>query len=269
MSEDQSAENQRALVEESLPDEVESPAVPEEESVEGTEASEVEGLESDSEVLDERESLVPEINALLFSSSKPLSLKKLSKCTKADEEQVSNALDEIFLMFSAEVHGFSLAEVSGRYQFRTPPELSETLKRLHPPKLRRISQAAAETLSVIAYKQPVQKGEIESIRGVDALPTIKTLLDAKLVRIVGSEDVAGTPALYGTTDLFLERFGLSDLSDLPSIADLEAIELEPGEVMEAPESGPDSDDQNASSEGVSAEALDSVEPEVEVALHSS
>jgi len=178
------------------------------------------------------QSLVPALNALLFSSAKPLSVNKLCKCLAVPREVVAKALDEVFQMFSGELHGFSLAEINGRYQFRTSPEHSEELRRLHPPKMRRISQAAAETLSVIAYKQPVHKGEIESIRGVDALPTIKTLLDAKLIRIVGKEDVPGTPVLYGTSDKFLERFGLNDLSELPSIADLEEIELEPGEIEE-------------------------------------
>lgn len=209
---------------------------------------------SEEEELPSPETLVPALNALLFSSAKPLSVNKLSKCLAVPREVVAKALDEVFQMFSGEVHGFSLAEINGRYQFRTSPEHSEELRRLHPPKMRRISQAAAETLSVIAYKQPVHKGEIESIRGVDALPTIKTLLDAKLIRIVGKEDVPGTPVLYGTSDKFLERFGLSDLSELPSIADLEEIELEPGEIEEIPAGALLSKDLDVAPEGMEADS---------------
>ena len=94
---------------------------------------------------------------------------------------------------------------------------------------KRLSKAAAETLAIVAYRQPVQKAEIEAIRGVDAIQTVKTLLDAKLIRIVGRDTTPGTPALYGTTDVFLEKFGLADLSELPSVRELKELESEPDE----------------------------------------
>ena len=197
------------------------------------EDSELEESEQESEEstsTSTRFSIQAKVSALLFSSSRPLSLKKLAECLEIRADKIERALEGLKELYSEEIHGFTLEEVSGSWQFRTASGLSHVVRRLHPPKSRRISRAAAETLAVIAYKQPVQRAEIDAIRGVDALPTIKTLLDAKLVRIVGKEDVAGTPALYGTTDLFLEKFGMNDLSELPSLRELEEIESDPGEV---------------------------------------
>jgi len=199
----------------------------------GSDGSEENSAQENSEEITEstkRFSLSSKISALLFSSSRPLSVKKLSDCLEIRIDKVEAALDGLKNLYSDDVHGFTLEEVNGKWQFRSAAGLGHVLRRLHPPKARRISRAAAETLAVIAYKQPVQRAEIESIRGVDALPTVKTLLDAKLIRIIGKEDVAGTPALYGTTDLFLEKFCLSDLSELPTLRELEEIESDPGEA---------------------------------------
>lgn len=176
-------------------------------------------------------SLQAKISALLFVSPKPIGLQKISDCLEVrDIEDIREALNGLKELYLEDIHGFSLHEINGRYQFRTATSMSDFLRKLHPQKLRKISRAAAETLAIIAYKQPVQRAEIESIRGVDPLPTLKTLIEAKLVKIVGKEDVAGTPDLYGTTDMFLEKFGMNDLSDLPSIKELEELEVEPGEL---------------------------------------
>jgi segregation and condensation protein B len=96
---------------------------------------------------------------------------------------------------------------------------------------RKLSQAALETLAVVAYQQPVVKSEIDKIRGVDVAPTIKTLLERKLVKIIGYQASVGQPALYGTTEEFLQVFGLPALSALPSIQDLKALVREPGEAQ--------------------------------------
>jgi segregation and condensation protein B len=175
------------------------------------------------------------IGALLFSSAKPLSVDTLRRASGLPEVIVEQALEELEEYYRDDEHGFSLKGVNGGYQFRTAPGSSFALRRVYPPKVKRLSRAAAETLAVIAYKQPVQRAEIEAIRGVDALPTLKTLLDHKLVRVVGHEDAAGQPALYATTSFFLERFGLSDLSDLPTIRELGELAAEEGEVEETEE----------------------------------
>ncbi len=169
------------------------------------------------------------VSSLLFVSPKPLSRDLLVQLSALPEEVVDQALAEIQALFQEEVHGFSLIAVTGGYQFRSAPAASEALRQLMRRRTRRLSRAAAETLAVIAYKQPVQRSEIESIRGVDALPTLRTLLDARLVRVVGHHDGPGQPALYGTTEYFLERFGLSDLSHLPGLRELEAVMNDPGE----------------------------------------
>jgi segregation and condensation protein B len=106
---------------------------------------------------------------------------------------------------------------------------------------RRLSQAALETLSVIAYQQPVVKSEIDKIRGVDVAPTIKTLLERNLVKIIGYQASVGQPALYGTTEDFLKVFGLSSLAALPAMRDLKALAKEPGEALES-EASAENDD---------------------------
>lgn len=169
------------------------------------------------------------ISALLFVSPKPLTVETIAEATDSDIVTVEEILEDVLSLFKDDVHGFSLHEVAGGWQLRTSTLAADAVKRLIPPRGKKLSRAAAETLAVIAYKQPVERAEIESIRGVDALPTLKTLLDGKLIRVVGRAETAGTPALYGTTMTFLEKFGLKDLSDLPSGHELEELLAEPGE----------------------------------------
>ena len=175
------------------------------------------------------------ISSLLFVAVKPLSVEQLAEASGARAERVEKALEEICDYFVDEIHGFSLKNAAGKWQLRTTCAASTYIHRLIPKTARKLSKAAAETLAVIAYKQPVQRAEIEAIRGVDALPTLKTLIDAKLIRIVGREQTAGQPALYGTTNTFLEKFGLSDLSQLPSAKELSQFLDEPGDVVEGVE----------------------------------
>ncbi|MBP9838317.1 MAG: SMC-Scp complex subunit ScpB [Proteobacteria bacterium] len=195
---------------------------------------EIENLSSEEELLPDNTlpelTLVAKISAILFVYSKPLTVNALSDLTDSSVEEIEIALDELSKLYADEIHGFSLVEVAGAYQLRTTPAAKSVVTRLIPPKARRLSKAAAETLAIIAYKQPLQKSEIESIRGVDAMPTLRTLLESKLIRIVGREDSAGQPALYGTTDIFLEKFGLKDLSELPTIREVIELNQEPGEV---------------------------------------
>lgn len=222
--------------------------------VEGQESSEVEvepvaelGADTDfgddSQELEiaagKRLALTTRISSLLFVATKPLTVEQLSQSCGARAERVEKALEDVASLFDEQVHGFSLKQAAGCWQFRTIPAAATYIHRLIPKTARRLSRAAAETLAVIAYKQPVQRAEIEAIRGVDALPTLKTLIDAKLIRIVGREQSAGHPALYGTTKTFLEKFGLSDLSELPSSKELSQFFEEPGDVVEGVEEGED------------------------------
>ncbi len=173
--------------------------------------------------------LAKEVSAILFVSTKPVPLEKLTELFKNNsEDEISSALSEVKTKIDEMDLGFELLTIGDSYQLRSRPELASTIQKLITPKMKRLSKAAAETLAVVAYKQPVSKAEIEAIRGVDALPTIKTLLDAKLIRVIGREDTPGSPALYGTTPYFLEKFGLTDLSHLPTVREITELDSEVG-----------------------------------------
>jgi segregation and condensation protein B len=179
--------------------------------------------------------LIVKLSALLFVAVKPVTVEWLSEVSRHEVGEIEEALIELSRIYTYQENGFALAEVAGGYQFRTAPQLASILRRVVPVKVKRLSRAAAETLAVVAYKQPVERAEIESIRGVDALPTLKTLLDAKLIRVIGKQDTPGQPVLYGTTTTFLERFGLRDLASLPSLHEFEQLLEEPGEGSESGE----------------------------------
>jgi segregation and condensation protein B len=187
-------------------------------------------LKEVSEKQEEEElSLEAKLGSLLFVSTKPLNIETLAKASGGSLEDVESALENLSKKFEDQSVGFALQHVGGSWQFRSASAARKTINKLIPPKARRLSRAAAETLAVVAYRQPVQRAEIEAIRGVDALQTLKTLLDAKLVRIVGRDNSPGQPALYGTTEYFLQKFGLGDLSELPTIKELEELAEEPEE----------------------------------------
>ena len=175
--------------------------------------------------------LAKEISALLFVSTKPMPLEKLTEIfNNNSEDEIRLAISTVKDKIDASDLGFELLTIGDSFQLRSRPDLASTIQKLITPKMKRLSKAAAETLAVVAYKQPVSKAEIEAIRGVDALPTIKTLLDAKLIRVIGREDTPGSPALYGTTPYFLEKFGLTDLSHLPTVREITELEGEPSEA---------------------------------------
>ncbi|MFN8389198.1 MAG: SMC-Scp complex subunit ScpB [Bdellovibrionota bacterium] len=180
--------------------------------------------------------LSAQLGSLLFVSPKPLTVETLAELTREQPEAVEIELERLKESFTEELHGFVLQEIAGAWQLRTVPGAARVVQRLIPPRARRLSRAAAETLAVIAYKQPVQRAEIEAIRGVDALPTLRTLIDARLIRIVGRESSPGQPALYGTTNVFLEKFGLRDLSELPTVREILELAKEPGEAVNEEES---------------------------------
>ena len=173
--------------------------------------------------------LKAKVSSLLFVSNKPLSTEKIASVCNSSADEIVETIEDLKNDLEIERYGFSLFQIGDSWQYRTAPDLKKTINKLIPARSKRLSKAAAETLAIVAYRQPVQKAEIEAIRGVDAIQTVKTLLDAKLVRIVGRDTTPGTPALYGTTDVFLEKFGLSDLSELPSVRELKELESEPAE----------------------------------------
>ena len=161
------------------------------------------------------------IEALIFASPEPLTPKALFKLLDAEpQEDVEPALAALKQDYERP-GGLQLVEIAGGYQIVTRPDLHEWVRRLfHERKTQKLSVQALETLAVIAYRQPVTAAEITEIRGVNTSGVLNTLLERKLVKIVGRKQVVGRPFLYATTREFLMRFGLNDLSDLPKVEDM-------------------------------------------------
>lgn len=165
----------------------------------------------------------PLVEALLFGADGPLRIDRICEVLEIDRSRVAGAIKELAEDYDSASRGFFLQEVGGGYQLRTRPEYSDYLRRLGRSRPFKFSRPALETLAIIAYRQPVTRTEIEYLRGVDSGSVLKTLLDKHLVRILGKKDVPGKPAIYGTTREFLELFGLSDLSSLPTLKEFSEL----------------------------------------------
>jgi segregation and condensation protein B len=204
--------------------------------------------------------LVRSIEAVLFVASEALSIKTLAKLTGAEEAEVSLALARIDADYAE--RGIVLREIAGGYRFASAPAARSAVEAyLMPPKTN-LSPAALETLAIVAYMQPVTKGDIEGIRGVSADSVLSTLVDRRFLAEAGRKDVAGRPILYRTTPEFLEAFGLRSLEELPPI-DIDAtapIELALPIATRAVQSGAEAnrDDRPASvpADGAEEDAAD-------------
>jgi segregation and condensation protein B len=164
------------------------------------------------------------VEALIFASPEPVTLKALAKLLDTEpREDIAAAIEQIKQDYEGP-GGLQIVEVAGGYQIVTRPELHEWVRRLfHERTTQKLSVAALETLAVIAYKQPVTAPEVAEIRGVTNTGVVGTLVERRLVKVVGRKQVVGRPFLYGTTREFLERFGLNDLSDLPKVEDMSSM----------------------------------------------
>ena len=169
------------------------------------------------------------VEAALLASPEPLSLQRLLRLFGPDElpegnprQAVKSALAEI--EFNLEDHGYQLRQVASGYRFQVRQDLSPWIGRLWEEKPPRYSRALLETLALIAYRQPVTRGDIEHVRGVGVSPNImRTLLERGWIRAVGHREVPGRPALYGTTNAFLDYFDLANLEELPPLAEIRAL----------------------------------------------
>ena len=163
-----------------------------------------------------------EVAALLFATAEPLSGARLSGLlSDAPRARIDRALDALRERLAASGLPYELREVAGGWQLFTSPDLSETVASLARVRRdERVSPAALETLAVLAYRQPVTKAEIEAIRGVQAGPILRALVDRGLVRVAGRSKDPGNALLYGTTRQFLDVFGLASLDDLPRDGEL-------------------------------------------------
>jgi segregation and condensation protein B len=168
------------------------------------------------------EEIAREVTALLFASPEPLTVARLAEALGGVEKtRVDGALEEVGRRVEKARLPMEVRAVQGGYTLRTTPDVAETLTRLVKGKsVDRVSPAALETLAVIAYRQPVTKAEVEAIRGVQAGPVLRSLVDRGLVKVVGRSEDPGRALQYGTTPEFLDRFGLVSLEELPRDAEL-------------------------------------------------
>jgi|GEM_PF-508130 len=165
------------------------------------------------------------IEALIFASSKPISAAEIRKVAKSlTPGQIKDYATQIQQDYEATQRPFDLVEVAGGYEIATKKEFAPWIFKIElQKKAKQASHSALETLAILAYKQPLTRAEIEELRGVDTSGVIATLMEKDFVKIVGKKEVPGRPFLYGTTDKFLEHFGLNDLTDLPNIDEIREL----------------------------------------------
>lgn len=167
------------------------------------------------------------VEAVLFLESEPLELQGLCKIVKMPAETVKKAVESIRTHYAESCHGLELVEVGGGYSLAPKGDYWEILKERYGRKnTNRLSRAALETLSIIAYSQPITRAEIENIRGVAADGMIRILSEKELIKPVGKKEAPGRPVQYGTTREFLKVFRLNSIADLPSLSDMEKDRFE-------------------------------------------
>ena len=165
------------------------------------------------------------LEALIFASPQPITPREVGKVlASVERERWQAALDELRAEYARDGRGLQLVDVAGGWQITTRPEYNDWVRELLDPRApTRLSIQALETLAVIAYKQPVTLPEVIELRGVKSGGVLKTLLEKRLIRIMGRKEVVGRPMLYGTTKQFLLHFGLKDLDELPKIEEFAEV----------------------------------------------
>ena len=181
--------------------------------------------------------LIPHIEALIFASDKPLTAMEITELLnnafgfmddKLTLDQIQTGIDGTVSKYSSEFYPFEVRESGGGWQFLSKKAFHKTIAQLNGEKfLKRLSVAALETLAIVAYKQPITKGEIESIRGVNSDYSIQKLLEKELIIIIGrSEDMPGKPLIYSTSKTFMDYFGINQTADLPRLREVLGESLE-------------------------------------------
>jgi segregation and condensation protein B len=164
------------------------------------------------------------VEALIVAAGEPVSAARLAEIVPALEaSDVAGLVAEITRDYEAAGRALEIWEVAGGYQLRTHASVAPYLRLLHRERALRLTRAALETMAIVAYRQPVTRSEIEHVRGVEAGPVLKSLVDRKLVRIAGHREVPGRPLVYATTKRFLEVFGIGKLDDLPTLREVEEL----------------------------------------------
>ncbi|MCL2723496.1 MAG: SMC-Scp complex subunit ScpB [Polyangiaceae bacterium] len=230
---------------------------------------------AESESISQRAHLRGLLEALIFASDAPITPKDLAKLASAPVSRVREIVGELRQDYST--RGIHLDEVAGGLVFRTNVQYASFIRDLTADKPVRLSRAQVETLAIIAYRQPITRPEIDDVRGVDSGPVLKVLLERDLVRILGKRDEPGRPMIYGTTNTFLEFFGLKSLKDLPTLREFteltdESRQSYEDELGEPPNEGAllvedeaDASQEEGEGEGASAPRNESVAspPDVE------
>lgn len=166
------------------------------------------------------------LEALLFLSGEPLLFSNVKGIVDLSEDEFRKIMSDLMREYNGRDGGVLITEVARGYQMITNPRYGSLIRAFKGVQAsNKLSMAALETLAIIAYKQPIIKAEIERVRGVNSDGVLKTLLDKRLIRIMGKKDAPGRPLFYGTTQEFLQYFGLRDLTELPTIKDLSRDEV--------------------------------------------
>lgn len=162
------------------------------------------------------------VEALLFSSDRPITTRRLAEvCDAEDGHEVRAVVMELQEEYAAANRAFRIEEIAGGFQLLTDPRYAPWLQKLHQRQQEEtLSKAALETLAIVAYRQPITRAEVEDIRGVHCGSMLRSLVDKRLIKVTGRSDDLGRPMLYGTTRQFLEAFGLRSLKDLPKRQEL-------------------------------------------------
>ncbi len=167
------------------------------------------------------------IESLLFIAGEPLALEMIAKTSDIPQDEAGSFVQELISEYMLRDSGVMIVEVAEGVQMVTNPASAPWVKKLIATAIpTKLSNQSLETLSIIAYKQPIIKSEVEAIRGVNSDGVVKTLLERRMVKILGRKEVPGRPLMYGTTKEFLQYFGLKDLSELPTLKDFEEEETE-------------------------------------------
>jgi segregation and condensation protein B len=166
------------------------------------------------------------IEAILFYENDIVTKEKLAKYSESTKEEVSEAIELLKMKYDENSHGITVNEIGGGYSIQVKKDIFPRIKEIYGFKEKsKLSPSTLTVLSIVAYKQPVTKLEIEQIRGVASDNAVRILLEKNLIEIVGRKEVLGRPLLYGTTQDFLKHFNLKDLKDLPQINELKSEEF--------------------------------------------
>lgn len=168
------------------------------------------------------------LESIIFTAESSMSLDRLCDILpEFDRDSIKKALAELAGFHDMRGGGMVLVEVAGGWQFRTRPDFQQYVVRQAKAKASKFSPSALETLAILAYRQPITRAEVEHLRGVDCGGVLKSLLEKRLIKILGKKDIPGRPLIYGTSREFLEVFGLKDLKSLPTLREIQALDEVP------------------------------------------